>query len=155
VLGNYRLRKLYDRGIIHTAGKDFSHHAAPEAKTQAYDDMADQPHDDPTTKFYKSRLRRQQTTSTGEKIYDFDAWTANHYSETFKNSTKGRTRYNIKKDRNAEYASSKLSYDMTIGFFVLVACFFVIAEFSVHGSLKHLDRVSDKNKNETEEKKKE
>lgn len=136
VLGNYRLRKLYDRGIIHTAGKDYAHHAAPEAKTQAYDDISDHPHDDPSTKFYKSRLRRQHT---GQKIYDFDEWTKNHYSDTFNNSKKGKNRYDGKRVRNEQDAASRPSFDMSIIILVGVVFFMVIAELSVMGNLDRFD----------------
>lgn len=146
MLGNYRLRKLYDRGIIHTAGKDYAHHATPEEKTQAYDDMGDHPHDDPTTKFYKSRLRRQHT---GQKIYDFDEWTKNHYSETFQNANKGRDRHQGKKVRNDQDAAARPSTDMSIIILVGVAFFLTLAELSLHGNL---DRFNSKTKSEVKEK---
>lgn len=67
VLGNYRLRKLYDKGIIHTAGSDFAHHARPAQRTQAYN-MEEDFNDDASTKFYKSRLRREHTGEENFKI---------------------------------------------------------------------------------------
>lgn len=139
MLGNYRLRKLYDRGIIHTAGKDYAHHASHEEKTQAYDDIADHPHDDPQTKFYKSRLRTNHTRH-GQKIYDFDEWTAQHYSDTFVNSKKGRNRYEMKRDRNAREETTQQSSNITIGILAIIIMFFIIAELSTRTSL---DRVSE------------
>lgn len=129
VLGNYRLRKLYDRGIIHTAGKEYSHHAAPEKKTEAYDDIADHDHDNPTTKFYKSRLRRQHTP-TGQKIYDFDEWTSQHYSTTFNDSKKGRQRYDIKMNRNFNASKENEVSNLTITVIVGIGIIIFLAELS-------------------------
>uniref|UniRef100_A0AAG5CWH2 J domain-containing protein n=1 Tax=Anopheles atroparvus TaxID=41427 RepID=A0AAG5CWH2_ANOAO len=73
VLGNYRLRKLYDKGILHTAGR----HYANEAPSAA----ADQPEDDAQTRFYKKRMTRTHapTMSGRTPIYDFDEWSRSHY----------------------------------------------------------------------------
>ena len=76
VLGNYRLRKLYDRGIIHQAGKDFSRHSSDQ--TQPYDESVEREMDDASTRFYKSRLSKHHTSGS-HKIYDFDEWTAGMY----------------------------------------------------------------------------
>lgn len=76
VLGNFRLRKLYDKGIIHTAGEKF----AEKAPTPEEDE------NDPTTRFYKARLKKEQTGRTA--IYDFDAWTEQHYGGEFKKQKK-------------------------------------------------------------------
>lgn len=78
VLGNYRLRKLYDRGIIHQAGKDFSRHSSNHERTQPYDESVERETDDASTRFYKSRLSKHHTTGS-HKIYDFDEWTAGNF----------------------------------------------------------------------------
>lgn len=70
VLGNYRLRKLYDKGILHP-GDDHQRHPPAE------DD------NDPTTKFYRARMHKESRTATGRTpIYDFDEWTNAHYGKS-------------------------------------------------------------------------
>lgn len=128
MLGNYRLRKLYDKGIIHTAGKDYSHHASAHAKTQPVDDTATHPEDDPQTKFYKSRLRRTNTTPTGHKIYDFDEWTAQHYSDTFQKNRKGKQFYTGKRDRDFFNSQNKSSLNLPFVILSLTFLFFILAE---------------------------
>jgi DnaJ family protein C protein 30 len=86
VLGTYRLKKMYDKGIIHTAGSEFSHHSKAQEKTQPYD-VEDELNDDDTTRFYKSRLRREHTGKS--KIYDFDEWTSAHYGKKTKHQMEG------------------------------------------------------------------
>lgn len=69
VLGNFRLRKLYDKGIIHTANE----------KYQRPETTPEQEENDPTTRFYKARMRKEHKTAQGRNIYNFDEWTAAHY----------------------------------------------------------------------------
>lgn len=66
VLGNFRLRKLYDKGMIHNAtGQNFEN--VRHEKTAMEED-------DPTTRFYKARMKKEHTTATGRTpIYNFDA----------------------------------------------------------------------------------
>lgn len=99
VLGNFRLRKLYDKGIIHTAGE----------KYQRYDPV-DEEEPDPTTKFYKARAHKDKTTATGRTpIYDFDEWTNAHYGGTFNQHQrlKMRNREKIYKQQQALEGFSK------------------------------------------------
>lgn len=69
VLGNFRLRKLYDKGIIHTASDNYQR---PEPRHEPDEN-------DPTTRFYKARMKKEHKTAQGKNIYDFDEWTAAHY----------------------------------------------------------------------------
>lgn len=65
VLGNFRLRKLYDKGMIQNAGERFENDNFRE-KTASEED-------DPTTRFYKARMKKEHSTATGRTpIYDFD-----------------------------------------------------------------------------------
>lgn len=60
VLGNFRLRKLYDKGIIHTAGEKYQQRTEEE------------PENDPTAKFYQARMKKEHRTATGRTpIYNF------------------------------------------------------------------------------------
>lgn len=80
VLGNFRLRKLYDKGIIHTAGEQYHKHQQEEPPEE----------DDPTTRFYKARMNKgQRPTASGRaSIYNFDEWTEAHYGGEFKRQQK-------------------------------------------------------------------
>jgi hypothetical protein len=49
------MRKLYDKGILHTSGKHY-HTAETVYESQE---------DDAQTKFYKARMHRSKTTATG------------------------------------------------------------------------------------------
>lgn len=72
VLGNVRLRKLYDKGILHKAGERYQNHEHTKEEEE----------DDPTTRFYKARMKNEHSrnTATGRTpIYDFDEWTSAHY----------------------------------------------------------------------------
>ncbi|XP_055641953.1 dnaJ homolog subfamily C member 30, mitochondrial [Toxorhynchites rutilus septentrionalis] len=76
ILGNYRLRKLYDKGILHTAGRQYAQQE-PVAKPPE--------EDDPQTRFYKKRMTRTHvpTASGRTPIYDFDEWSRAHYGQSF------------------------------------------------------------------------
>ncbi|KDR16290.1 DnaJ-like protein subfamily C member 30 [Zootermopsis nevadensis] len=83
VLGNLKLRKLYDKGILHTAGPQFTQHA--EETTQ----------DDPELRFYRSREHRSRAPPpTGKtSIYDFDEWTRMHYGKVFARREAAKARH--------------------------------------------------------------
>lgn len=85
ILGNLKLRKLYDKGILHTAG--------PQYAQQEDDDM--QMEDDAQRGFYQSRERRAKPpTPTGRSpIYNFDEWTRAHYGASFARRAEAKARY--------------------------------------------------------------
>uniref|UniRef100_A0A1B0A375 J domain-containing protein n=1 Tax=Glossina pallidipes TaxID=7398 RepID=A0A1B0A375_GLOPL len=79
VLGNYKLRRLYDKGIIHTAGSQYA-----QKSQDIVDDM--EPNiDDPSTKFYKSRFTKSTVADSEGRtpIYNFDEWSRAHYGQSF------------------------------------------------------------------------
>jgi DnaJ family protein C protein 30 len=86
ILGNLRLRKLYDKGILHTAGPQFAKNA--DESTQ----------DDTESKFYKSREQRSRAPPpTGRSpIYNFDEWTHMHYGTSFARREAAKARYAMK-----------------------------------------------------------
>ncbi|XP_061399064.1 dnaJ homolog subfamily C member 30, mitochondrial-like [Musca vetustissima] len=88
ILGNFRLRKLYDKGILHTAGPQYAQkeHEAPEP-------------DDPSTRFYKSRLRKSKVADSQGRtpMYDFDEWTKQHYGDSFQRRRTAKEQYDHKK----------------------------------------------------------
>ncbi|XP_040156172.1 dnaJ homolog subfamily C member 30, mitochondrial [Anopheles arabiensis] len=114
VLGNYRLRKLYDKGILHTAGRQF----ASEAPTAA----ADHTEDDAQTRFYKKRMTRTHApTATGRTpIYDFDEWSRNHYGSRFDQKMKAEERFKKKAERE-EIFKTRLQHEYII-FPLLFVC---------------------------------
>jgi DnaJ-class molecular chaperone with C-terminal Zn finger domain len=83
VLGNLRLKKLYDKGILHTAGTQFARNA--EETTQS----------DSESKFYKSREQRSKAPPPAGKtpIYNFDEWTYMHYGAAFARREEAKARY--------------------------------------------------------------
>lgn len=113
ILGNFRLRKLYDKGILHTAGAEFTDQV-PKAE--------DVEEDDAQTKFYKQRLKRTDTPAgEGETThYDFDKWSKEQYTYIFKEKQEKIKRY----DRSLEekkFNKESLETDKVIfGAFFLV-----------------------------------
>lgn len=89
VLGNLRLRKLYDKGILHTAGPQY----AQDAEETTHDNES---------KFYKSREQRSRAPPpTGRTpIYDFDEWTHMHYGTSFARREAAKARYARKIGKN-------------------------------------------------------
>lgn len=83
VLGNLKLRKLYDKGLLHTAGPQYASSGTVNVE------------DDPEAKFYKSRMHRSKPPApTGKTtIYDFDEWTQAHYGETFARRQQDKAKY--------------------------------------------------------------
>ena len=90
VLGNLRLRRLYDKGILHTAGAQFAHNA--EETTQS----------DSESHFYKSREKRSKAPPPAGKtpIYNFDEWTYMHYGRAFARREEAKARYASKVSRS-------------------------------------------------------
>uniref|UniRef100_A0A336K4I6 CSON006030 protein n=1 Tax=Culicoides sonorensis TaxID=179676 RepID=A0A336K4I6_CULSO len=133
VLGNFKLRKLYDKGILHTASPQYAQQAAQEAAE-----------DDPQTKFYKQRMRRTETPQApGETpVYDFDEWTRNHYGSAFERRMKARMRHKWEMEKEEHKINSlkmdKLIYWMmlTIGLIVL----FVPTSYDEPKPLPKVDR---------------
>lgn len=116
VLGNYKLRKLYDKGLLHTAGAEFAHHVHDEPIN---------PH--PHAKFYESRQRRE-TYSGKTPIYDFDEWSRMHYEETFDRRNRAKQRWDNLQERVArdrsEDVSEKAIWTIFIGISVFATCWY-------------------------------
>lgn len=110
VLGNIKLRKLYDKGLLHTAGSEFS---------SCYTET------EPENKFYKSREQRARPPAPAGKtdVYNFDEWTRAHYSETFERTKIDRSKNMIK---NEILILSKYAFQAEMffcGFIVVVIVF--------------------------------
>lgn len=120
ILGNFRLRKLYDKGIIHTAGREYSEAASH--------DIAD-PEDDPQTKFYKARMKRSDApTPTGRTpIYDFDEWSRAHYGGTFERRQQGKKKFRDQENKRRTDADSLQKDFMLFGLVLMVVGYMVIS----------------------------
>ncbi|CAG5044076.1 unnamed protein product [Parnassius apollo] len=77
VLGNVKLKKMYDKGLL--VGRE---------NTTRMDYQPEPEPTDPTLRFYKSRSKRQITPTFDGKtpIYDFDAWSKQHYGDLLQKS---------------------------------------------------------------------
>lgn len=128
VLGNHRLRKLYDKGIIHTAGEKYA-----ERPTPPEDD------NDPTTKFYRARNKRDHKTANTQ-IYDFDEWTNAHYGNQFQRQQKLKQTYKEKVLKKETANDSAIHQH-----FVFVIVLLVVIMVSFQHQSKDVDLVS-KNK---------
>ena len=119
VLGNFRLRKLYDKGMIHTAGDKYQRHEATHENDE----------NDATTRFYKARMNKERRTATGRTpIYDFDEWTSAHYGDEFKRQQKLRQHFNEKENRT-EVRKISLQNEMTMMVMMLAfIIFFALQE---------------------------
>ncbi|KPI98899.1 PREDICTED: dnaJ homolog subfamily C member 30-like [Papilio xuthus] len=81
VLGNIKLKKMYDKGLL--TGRE---------NTSRMDYTPDTEPDDPTLKFYRSHSKRQvaPTMDGRTPIYDFDAWSKQHYGDLLQKSIKDK-----------------------------------------------------------------
>ncbi|CAG9791497.1 unnamed protein product [Diatraea saccharalis] len=81
VLGNIKLKKMYDKGLMVGRENTSRMEYKPEPEPT-----------DPTLKFYKSRLNRQVAPTMDGKtpIYNFDAWSKSHYGDLFQKSKRER-----------------------------------------------------------------
>ncbi|XP_036675203.3 dnaJ homolog subfamily C member 30, mitochondrial [Drosophila suzukii] len=97
ILGNYRLRRLYDKGIVHTAGAQYAQDVQDVAEPVV--------EDDPETKFYKSRFQKSRVADSEGRtpIYDFDEWSRNHYGKSFDRRQAAQAKYDrirVQKETN-------------------------------------------------------
>lgn len=77
VLGNFKKRRLYDKGIL------TSDSSGPAPREEV----------DPQTRFYRSR----GSTPTGKTpIYDFDEWSREHYGTAFKRREAAKEKFERK-----------------------------------------------------------
>lgn len=118
ILGNFRLRKLYDKGIIHTAGREYSEAASHDINV---------PEDDPQTRFYKARMNRSDApTPTGRTpIYDFDEWSRAHYGDTFERRQEGKKKF-VRKEQERKMEADSLQKDYMLFSLVLVVIGFMV-----------------------------
>ncbi|KAJ0173102.1 hypothetical protein K1T71_011278 [Dendrolimus kikuchii] len=93
VLGNVKLKKMYDKGLL--VGRE---------NTSRMDYKPDPEPTDPTLKFYKSRTSRHVTPTMDGKtpIYNFDAWSKQHYGDLFEKAKYDKELLRKKREKQAE-----------------------------------------------------
>lgn len=140
VLSNYRLRRLYDKGIIHTAGSQY----AQQTRTDQPDEE-EEVEDDPQTKFYKSRFTKSKVANPqgSNPIYDFDEWAKAHYGSSMDRRKAAKDRYGRKEAQKKEniitFQKDVVIYCLIIGF----ALIFIVG---------HMETSYDKPKNKENDK---
>lgn len=86
VLGNFRLRRLYDKGVIESA--ESKYREPPEE-------------DDAQTRFYKQHMKKSaRPEATGRTpIYDFDEWSRSHYGTSFNRRQKAKQKFDEREEK--------------------------------------------------------
>ncbi|WP_192573133.1 J domain-containing protein, partial [Candidatus Hodgkinia cicadicola] len=87
VLGNLKLRKLYDKGILHTAGPRFQTRDEPVVSEDTYKHA----------KFYHSRNDPKRVhvrmPDNINKVYNLDEWSQQHYGKMFAKRAAEKKKY--------------------------------------------------------------
>ncbi|CAH2093919.1 unnamed protein product [Euphydryas editha] len=139
VLGNIKLKKMYDKGLLirteNTTRMDYS----PE----------DEP-SDPTLKFYKSRQTRNvvPTMDGRTPIYDFDSWSKNHYGELLK-----KKQYEKNFIRQQQSKRTNVSHDMNQEFviYAMISIIIVFISLLAYGRSDYdLNTIDNENKSNAE-----
>jgi len=87
VLGNLKLRRLYDKGYLPVGAAAFA-----DSKTAPAADQGPEFEEvDPHSEFAKAGQKKQWTPRGRTPIYDFDEWTRAHYSDAFNRSQQSST----------------------------------------------------------------
>ena len=134
ILGNYKARKQYDRGM-----------SARGTVRSTYKEYKEDPH----MAFYKSRMDKypKPIRRVDNQIYDFDAWTRAHYGKTFKRTIHRREvnkEAEILKDTNLVHHAEGLKDIQTVIGFILVIAFAII----FFEAKENFDIVVEKNEKE-------
>ncbi|KAF9796592.1 hypothetical protein SFRURICE_012685 [Spodoptera frugiperda] len=98
VLGNVKLKKMYDKGLLGARWKS--------KVTSTYEPEPEPT--DPTLKFYKSHAYRKVVpTMDGRRpIYDFDAWSKNHYGDLFEKAKYDKEFIRKKQEKQLDFEQS-------------------------------------------------
>ncbi|XP_059619524.1 dnaJ homolog subfamily C member 30, mitochondrial [Phlebotomus argentipes] len=140
ILGTYRLRRLYDKGVLQTSA------VAPEAQESDFKSPSDvNPDDDAQTKFYKSRFKRSEVPHD-QSIYNFDEWTRQHYGNSLDRHQRAKKKHNnfIKKHK------AHSSYLQLEAFLLAASILFALIYFVCQDEAQN-DRVLEKPRKEPKE----
>ncbi|XP_041972020.1 dnaJ homolog subfamily C member 30, mitochondrial-like [Aricia agestis] len=119
ILCNIKLKKMYDKGLL--VGQENTSRMHPEPEPL-----------DPTSKFYKSRtVRNVAPTMDGRTpIYDFDAWSKNHYGELFNKSQYDK---DLLSKRQAKQRNDKIYAEQEAAIYVVFMVTGLIIAFVAYG----------------------
>ncbi|CAD7092389.1 unnamed protein product [Hermetia illucens] len=123
VLGNFRLKRLYDKGIIHTAGSQYAH-----MRPRFHDEDVKEEPDDPQTKFYKAHMKKSQVPHASGRtpIYNFDEWSRAHYGASFERRKAAKEKFETKERKRAADVATLEKEILLIGIAFLFACMFLV-----------------------------
>ncbi|XP_036322040.1 dnaJ homolog subfamily C member 30, mitochondrial-like [Rhagoletis pomonella] len=144
VLGNYRLRRLYDKGIIHTAGSTYAQPTEHEPEEE----------DDPETKFYKSRFKKSKVSDEMGRtpIYDFDEWSRAHYGKSFQRRQDAKQKFDRKKAQNRDHVLALQNEMVLFGLVFLAVVMYAVfyTESSLDTPKERAIRAAEKMKTDME-----
>ncbi|XP_073834219.1 dnaJ homolog subfamily C member 30, mitochondrial-like [Musca autumnalis] len=129
VLGNYKLRRLYDKGVIHTTAD------RPEESMKTEPEVED----DPETKFYKSRFTKSTVADIDGRspIYNLDEWSRTHYANTFQRRQNAKEKYDRTKKQEKDGALMLQNEILLFGIMIITALVFLkLSPESTFGSSK-------------------
>ncbi|XP_058977655.1 dnaJ homolog subfamily C member 30, mitochondrial [Musca domestica] len=140
VLGNYKLRRLYDKGVIHTTTE------RPEESMRGAEPEEE---DDPSTKFYKSRFTKSTVADSDGRspIYNLDEWSRIHYANTFQRRQNAKEKYN--RTKKQEKDGRLMTQNEILLFLIMVATALVFLKFSPESTFGS-SKKSPTNQKETE-----
>ncbi|EDV48215.1 dnaJ homolog subfamily C member 30 [Drosophila erecta] len=148
ILGNYRLRRLYDKGIVHTAGAQYAQDIKDAAEPVVEDDAE--------TKFYKSRFQKSRVADSDGRtpIYDFDEWSRNHYGKSFDRRQAAQAKYDrIKVQKETNKMSGQTDIVLLSFIFAGVAVYLMfLAESSYDTPKQRAEERHRRNQEEREQK---
>ncbi|ALC47206.1 CG11035 [Drosophila busckii] len=131
VLGNYRLRRLYDKGIVHTAGAQYA---------QDIPDIEPDVEDDAETKFYKSRFKKSKVADSDGRtpIYNFDEWSRSHYGKNFDRRQAAQQKYDrLRRQKEINIVSGQNDLVIFAFIFASVAMYLIFVAETSYDTPKH------------------
>lgn len=141
VLGNFRLRKLYDKGIIHTAGPQYA-----QAQREADEaEFTEETVDDPQTRFYKARMKRSNVPNASGRttVYDFDEWSRSHYGANFNRRQEAKKKMQNQEEKRK---SDALEFQTEIVMFAGVAMLVIWLIVGISETSHDVDKTNLKDK---------
>lgn len=102
VLGNLKLRKLYDKGILHTGGPQFEgREEEPVVENDTYKHA----------KFYHSRNDPKRVhvriPENINRVYNLDEWSQQHYGKTFARRAAAKEKYDVESEMRSTFRGEK------------------------------------------------
>lgn len=138
VLGNVKLKKMYDKGLLGGLGTRSKVEYQPDPEPTA-----------PTLKFYKSRIHRSSVpTMDGKKpIYDFDTWSKSHYGDLFERAKYERDFLRKKREKQVDKEHTNKQETFLYIMFAIGGLFiFLVAHGTTDYDLDRTSQTRDRNK---------